>query len=71
MGCSHKARVPVEGENTAGPRLLYGCRPAASVDELLYALPPRSMTSRMVSAYFNGLDLSSGMWVTQIYIGPN
>lgn len=61
MGCSHKARVPVEGENTAGPRLLYGCRPAASVDELLYALPPRSMTSRMVSAYFNGLDLSSAI----------
>lgn len=43
-----------------GPVLLYGCLPITSFDELLKPLPSRTLTNRMVSSYFNGLDLSSG-----------
>lgn len=52
---------------TTGPLLLYGCLPARSHEELLSVLPPRELVNRLISVYFNGLDLSSGAWIASPY----
>ncbi|PYI00229.1 hypothetical protein BO78DRAFT_474123 [Aspergillus sclerotiicarbonarius CBS 121057] len=39
--------------------LLYGCRRATSLEELLEALPPRNTVDRYLSRYFNRMDLVS------------
>ncbi|KAI1840930.1 hypothetical protein JX266_012866 [Neoarthrinium moseri] len=44
-----------------GPLLLYGCRPVATKQELLDAIPPKAETDRLIAHYFNALDLSSAM----------
>jgi hypothetical protein len=61
--CTQKLRPSQAANNMSrpGPLLLYGCTPVTSFDELLVSLPTRALTDRLVSAYFNGLDLSSGM----------
>ncbi|KAH6660548.1 hypothetical protein BKA67DRAFT_55672 [Truncatella angustata] len=48
-------------QRCSGPLLLYGCPPATSIEELLECLPPRHLVNRLISNYFNGLDLSSAI----------
>jgi hypothetical protein len=50
---------PVASQRDGGALLLYGCRHAASIDEILSALPPKYAVDRYVSRYFNYLDLVS------------
>lgn len=42
------------------PRLLYGCRVQASLSSILQAVPPRPVVDRLVSRYFNDLDMATG-----------
>lgn len=42
------------------PRLLYGCRVQASFSSILKAVPPRPIVDRLVSRYFNDLDMATG-----------
>lgn len=42
------------------PRLLYGCRVQASFSSILQAVPPRPVVDRLVSRYFNDLDMATG-----------
>lgn len=42
------------------PRLLYGCRVQATLSSILQAVPPRPVVDRLVSRYFNDLDMATG-----------
>lgn len=42
------------------PRLLYGCRVQPSFSSILQAVPPRPVVDRLVSRYFNDLDMATG-----------
>lgn len=42
------------------PRLYYGCRVQASFSSILQAMPPRPIVDRLVSRYFNDLDMATG-----------
>lgn len=42
------------------PRLLYGVRGQASFSSILQAVPPRPTADRLVSRYFNDLDMATG-----------
>ncbi|KAM0819801.1 putative Transcription factor domain-containing protein [Seiridium cardinale] len=59
--CTQKLRAspPATNMQSPGPLLLYGCTPVTSFDELLASIPSRPLTNRLVSNFFNGLDLSS------------
>jgi hypothetical protein len=50
---------PFTSQWVGGALLLYGCRHAASIDEIISALPPKYAVDRYVSRYFNYLDLVS------------
>ncbi|KAL2852670.1 fungal-specific transcription factor domain-containing protein [Aspergillus pseudodeflectus] len=54
---------PLASPQDRGALLLYGCRHAASRDEILSALPPKYAVDRYVSHYFNYLDLVSSATV--------
>ncbi|KAL3453311.1 fungal-specific transcription factor domain-containing protein [Aspergillus insuetus] len=54
---------PFASQRVGGTLLLYGCRHAASIDEILSALPPKYAVDRYVSRYFNYLDLVSSATV--------
>lgn len=43
-----------------GPRLLYGYRVQTSLSSILQAVPPRPIVDRLVSRYFNDLDMATG-----------
>lgn len=42
------------------PRLYYRCRVQASFSSILQAMPPRPIVDRLVSCYFNDLDMATG-----------
>lgn len=42
------------------PKLLYGCRAQASFSSIMQAVPPRPIVDRLVSRYFNDLDMATG-----------
>lgn len=42
------------------PQLLYGCASHESLSTILRALPPRLTVDRLVSRYFNDLNLAAG-----------
>ena len=44
------------------PHLLYGTTKAATKDEVLASMPPRSIVDRFISRYFNIMDLSSSQF---------
>lgn len=44
----------------AGPQLLYGCPKHATKEEILAAVPTRSVVDRLISRYFNALDMAPG-----------
>ncbi|KAI1453001.1 fungal-specific transcription factor domain-containing protein [Annulohypoxylon moriforme] len=41
-----------------GPQLLYGCPRHATKEELLASIPPRQVTDRLISHYFNSFEMS-------------
>lgn len=41
-----------------GPQLLYGCPKHLTKEELLDSVPPRPVTDRLVSYYFNSFEMS-------------
>lgn len=56
----------------AGPQLLYGCPRYATKEEILAAIPPRPVVDRLISRYFNALDMAPGQSVQQMlyYVVP-
>ncbi|KAI1089709.1 fungal-specific transcription factor domain-containing protein [Rostrohypoxylon terebratum] len=42
----------------SGPQLLYGCPKHLTKEELLASIPPRPVTDRLVSYYFNSFEMS-------------
>lgn len=44
----------------ASPKLLYGSLNHASKSEILSSIPPRPVVDRLVSRYFNALDMAPG-----------
>lgn len=45
---------------TLRPQLLYGCSVHVTLASILQAIPPRSVVDRLVSRYFNDLDMATG-----------
>lgn len=54
------ATVLPSNEGAPGPLLLYGGVKHATRDDLLAAIPVRAISDRLISTYFNALDLASG-----------
>lgn len=48
------------------PRLLYGYRVQASFSSILQAVPPRPVVDRLVSRYFNDMDMATGKPLCEI-----
>ncbi|MCJ1391744.1 hypothetical protein MMC18_004609 [Xylographa bjoerkii] len=46
--------------NVPSPQLLYGCPSQVTLDSILESIPPRSVVDRLVSRYFNDLDMATG-----------
>jgi hypothetical protein len=47
------------------PMLLYGCRVQPSFSSILKAVPARPIVDRLVSRYFNDLDMATGKSVSE------
>ena len=47
-----------------GPELLYGGSPNITKEEILASIPPRTITDRLVSKYFNALDVAPSKLVS-------
>ncbi|KAK3386677.1 hypothetical protein B0H63DRAFT_391849 [Podospora didyma] len=45
----------------SGPQLLYGCLEQVSYDQILAAIPPRSVVDRLIARYFNALDMAPAL----------
>ncbi|KAK4201204.1 transcriptional activator protein acu-15 [Triangularia verruculosa] len=68
---SANARAPHPRQSrNSGPMLLYGCPTRASHDEILASIPARPVVDRLISKYFNALDMApallhSGQFLSQ------
>ncbi|EKG15178.1 Transcription factor fungi [Macrophomina phaseolina MS6] len=55
---------PAAGAATAeyqGPKLLFGCHSPTTRESILASLPQRPVTDRLVSKYFNSMDMASSI----------
>ncbi|GME31802.1 uncharacterized protein LTHEOB_1867 [Neofusicoccum parvum] len=48
-------------DESDGPRLLFGCNSHATKESILSLIPPRPVADRLVSKYFNAMDIASSM----------
>lgn len=53
-------RFGLDTRPTPRPRLLYECSVQPSLSSILQAVPPRPVVDRLVSRYFNDLDMATG-----------
>lgn len=53
---------PSAGSPVTGPMLLYGSPKRATQEEILASVPPRPVVDRLISKYFNTLDMAPGTY---------
>ncbi|KAK7752851.1 hypothetical protein SLS62_005193 [Diatrype stigma] len=51
----------VLSDQNTGPQLLYGGSPKTSKEEIIASIPPRTDVDRLVSRYFNALDVTPAL----------
>ncbi|KAJ5265998.1 hypothetical protein N7497_009980 [Penicillium chrysogenum] len=63
VGAEHWAAIAGDRpQNDRSPDLLMGPRSAVTLEELLHAVPPRTVVDRLISRYFNTMDFFACMY---------